>query len=72
MENNDYVIFVIKLIEIINKFIENNDINKLKGSINFNYTNNIFNKLMNSTIMNIRLDKKENSTYYFSPNAGII
>ena len=67
-----YIIKLKKLIEIINKFTENKIVDeKLNLQNTFNYTNEIFNKLMNSTIINIRLNKKEQPNYYFSINAGI-
>ena len=37
----------------------------------FFYNDDVTNKLLNSTIMNIRLNKKKGSTYNYSPNAGI-
>ena len=56
----------------MNKFIENkNEIEQEKTYNTINYTNEIFNILLNSTIMNIRLNRKENTNYYFSPNSGI-
>ena len=70
--DNCYIIKLKKLIEVINKFTENKIVDeKLNLQNTFNYTNEIFNKLMNSTIMNIRLNKKEQPNYYFSINAGI-
>ena len=58
--------------EVINKFIDSKDETEQLNIYNtFSYTNEVFNKLMNSTIMNIRLNKKENSNYNYSLNAGI-
>ena len=58
--------------KIINKNIENkNEDEEININKTFNYTNEIFSKLLNSTIMNIRLNKKEKTDYFFSPNAGI-
>ena len=71
-QNDFYTIQFKKLIDVINQFIENKtEDEQINLSQTFNYTNEIFNKLMNSTIMNIRLNKKEGPNYYFSPNAGI-
>ena len=70
--NNFYIIKFNKLIEIITKYIgiksddEENILSKT-----FNYSNEITNKLLNSTIMNIRLNKRPESTYIYSPNSGI-
>ena len=69
-KDEHYIIYLNALIDIINKFISNKS--EQSNSYNtFNYTNEIFNILVNSTIMNIRLNKKENANYYFSQNAGI-
>ena len=71
-QNDCYIIQFQKLIDIINKFAENKtEDEQLNMQNTFNYTNEIFNKLINSTIMNIRLNKKEKPNYYFSSNAGI-
>ena len=71
-KNDNFIIYLTKLIEIINKFIDSKDETEQLNIYNtFSYTNEVFNKLMNSTIMNIRLNKKENSNYNFSLNAGI-
>ena len=65
-----YIIYLNVLIDIMNKFVNNKS--EQSNSYNtFNYSNEIFNILINSTIMNIRLNKKENTNYYFSQNAGI-
>ena len=71
-QDDCYIIQIKKLTELINKFNENKTENdKFNLQSTFNYTNEIFNNLRNSTIMNIRLNKKEAANYYFSPNAGI-
>ena len=71
-KNEHYIINLNNLIDIMNKFVENkNEIDQEKTYNTLNYTNEIFNILLNSTIMNIRLNKKENTNYYFSPNSGI-
>ena len=71
-QNDYYIIKIKKLVEVINQFFEDkNDNTKLDLKTTFNYTNEIFNKLLNSTIMDIRLNKKEKTNFYFSPNAGI-
>ena len=71
-QNGYYIIKIKKLVEVINQFFEDkNDNTKLDLKTTFNYTNEIFNKLLNSTIMDIRLNKKEKTNFYFSPNAGI-
>ena len=68
--NDCYIINLNVLLDIINKFVDKES--EQQNSYNtFNYTNEIFNILVNSTIMNIRLNKKENANYYFSPKAGI-
>ena len=65
-----YIIYLNVLIDIMNKFVNNKS--EQSNSYNtFNYSNEIFNILINSTIMNVRLNKKENTNYYFSQNAGI-
>ena len=67
-----YIIAFDKLIEIITKFIEiknDEETNILKNT--FFYTDEISNKLLGSTIMNIRLNKRQESTYAFSPGSGI-
>ena len=69
-KDEHYIIYLNALIDIINKFI-NNKSEQANSYNTFNYTNEIFNILVNSTIMNIRLNKKENANYYFSQNAGI-
>ena len=69
-KDDHYIIYLNALIYIINKFI-NNKSEQANSYNTFNYTNEIFNILVNSTIMNIRLNKKENANYYFSQNAGI-
>ena len=71
-QNDCYIIQFKKVIDIINQFIENKtEEEQINMHHTFNYTNEIFNKLINSTIMNIRLNKKEEPNYYFRPNAGI-
>ena len=71
-QDDSYIIQLTKLVELINKFNENKvEDEKLNLQNTFNYTNEIFNKLMNSTIMDVRIHKKEESNYYYSPNAGI-
>ena len=68
--NDCYIINLNVLLDIINKFVDKES--EQQNSYNtFNYTSEIFNILVNSTIMNIRLNKKENANYYFSPKAGI-
>ena len=71
-KNDNFIIYLTKLIEVINRFIDSKDETEQLNIYNtFSYTNEVFNKLMNSTIMNIRLNKKENSNYNYSLNAGI-
>ena len=71
-QDDSYIIQLTKLVELINKFNENKvEDEKLNLQNTFNYTNEIFNKLMNSTIMDVRIHKKEESNYYYSLNAGI-
>ena len=70
--NNLYIIKLNKLIEVI---AENVGIKIDEEEANLNktlfYNDDVTNKLLNSTIMNIRLNKKKGSTYNYSPNAGI-
>ena len=70
--NDLYIIKLNKLIEVI---AENVGIKIDEEEANLNktlfYNDDVTNKLLNSTIMNIRLNKKKGSTYNYSPNAGI-
>jgi hypothetical protein len=70
--NEYYVIKLSRLIEEVTKFvgIKIEDEERLLRTT-FNYSDEMFNKLLNSTIMNIRINKKLESTYNYSPNAGI-
>ena len=67
-----HIIKIYKLIEMITRFLEiktEEEENNLRKT--FNYSDEILNKLNNSTIMNIRLNKRQGSSYNYSPNSGI-
>ena len=70
--NDLYIIKINKLIEVIAENV-GIKIDEEEANLNktFFYNDDITNKLLNSTIMNIRLTKKKGSTYNYSPNAGI-
>jgi len=76
LENEKYNdLFIIKLNKLIEVIAENVGIKIDEEEANLNktlfYNDDVTNKLLNSTIMNIRLNKKKGSTYNYSPNAGI-
>ena len=68
-----YVIKIDKLIDVITKFVgiknEEEEDNLKKTTIC--YDEEISNKLLGSTIMNIRLNKKQEGRYIYSPSSGI-
>ena len=71
-KNDFYVIKIKRLIEVLAEYVGIKvDEEEQNLSKTFYYTDDIKNKLLNSTIMNIRLNEKQGSTYIYSPNAGI-
>ena len=67
-----YIIKFDKLIDVMTKTLEikiEDEEDNLRKT--FIYSNEISNKLNDSTIMNIRLNKKEESSYIYSPYSGI-
>lgn len=76
LENEKYNdLYIIKLNKLIEVIAENVGIKIDEEEANLNktlfYNDDVTNKLLNSTIMNIRLSKKKGATYNYSPNAGI-
>jgi len=76
LENEKYNdLYIIKLNKLIEVIAENVGIKIDEEEANLNktlfYNDDVTNKLLNSTIMNIRLNKKKGATYNYSPNAGI-
>ena len=70
--DNFYVIKFNRLIDVLMKFIgikNEEEEDNLKKTLF--YSQEINNKLLNSTIMNIRLNKKEEGRYVYSPSSGI-
>ena len=70
--NDLYIIKIERLIEEITKNVGikvDDEENLFKTT--FHYSDEISNKLLNSTIMNIRINKKLGASYSYSPNAGI-
>ena len=70
--NFSYIIRFNYLIEVITKYtgIKSEDEDSVLRKT-FNYSDEINDKLLGSTIMNIRLNKRPESTYIYSPNSGI-
>ena len=68
-----YVIQIDKLIDVITKFvgIKNEEEEDNLKKTTMGYDEEINNKLLGSTIMNIRLNKRQEGRYIYSPSSGI-